>query len=39
LFEPAPDAASPFVETGSAPIDGADADLLAALAILGLTLV
>jgi RES domain len=39
LFEPAPDAASPFVATGSAPIDGADADLLAALAILGLTIV
>jgi hypothetical protein len=39
VFEPAPDAAGPFSATGSATIEADDADLLAALDILALTLV
>jgi hypothetical protein len=39
VFEPAPDAVSPFVATGSATIEPDDPDLLAALAVLVVTLV
>lgn len=39
VFEPAPDAPSPFLEKTSMPIEADDADLVAALDILGLTLV
>jgi hypothetical protein len=38
VFEPAPDATSPFLATRSAAIEADDADLLAALDVLALTL-
>jgi RES domain len=38
IFEPAPDAPSPFVATTSTAIEADDADLRAALGLLGLTL-
>jgi len=39
VFEPAPDAPSPFLAKTSMPIEADDADLVAALDLLGLTLV
>jgi len=39
VFEPAPDATSPFLATTSSTIDADDADLLEALDLLGLTFV
>jgi hypothetical protein len=38
LFEPAPDAGSPFVSTTAAAIEADDPDLEAALGLLGLTI-
>ncbi|MGH3133249.1 MAG: hypothetical protein ACRDNY_05840 [Gaiellaceae bacterium] len=39
IFEPAPDAPSPFLSTSSAPVEADDPDLHAALDVLGLVLV